>query len=78
MSRLRFQRRRLFLWRLSPCVDERAGPYVLAGLLPEPQLGCQRNIGTDREFFQFGGFLSAYLYDGRIYGTEIARGLDIL
>lgn len=28
--------------------------------------------------FQFGGFWSAYWYDGRIYGTEISRGLDVL
>jgi uncharacterized protein (DUF305 family) len=28
--------------------------------------------------FQFGGFWSAYWYQGRIYGTEIARGLDVL
>jgi uncharacterized protein (DUF305 family) len=25
-----------------------------------------------------GGFWSAYFYDGRIYGTEITRGLDVL
>ena len=25
-----------------------------------------------------GGFWSAYYYKGRIYGTEIARGLDVL
>lgn len=28
--------------------------------------------------FMFGGFWSAYWYNGRIYGTEIARGLDVL
>ncbi|WP_051257204.1 DUF305 domain-containing protein [Brevundimonas aveniformis] len=32
---------------------------------------------SDRSF-QFGGFWSAYWYHGRIYGTEIARGLDVL
>jgi hypothetical protein len=25
-----------------------------------------------------GGFWSVYWYDGRLYGTEIARGLDVL
>lgn len=30
------------------------------------------------EHFMFGGFWSAYWYDGRIYGTEISRGLDVL
>lgn len=31
---------------------------------------------SDRHFM-FGGFWSAYWYDGRIYGTEISRGLDV-
>ena len=30
------------------------------------------------EHLILGGFWSAYWYDGRIYGTEIARGLDVL
>jgi uncharacterized protein (DUF305 family) len=32
----------------------------------------------DAERLVVGGFWSAYWYDGRIYGTEIARGLDVL
>ena len=32
----------------------------------------------DAEDLAFGGFWSTYWYDGRIYGTEIARGLDVL
>ncbi len=32
----------------------------------------------DAEELVLGGFWSTYFYDGRIYGTEIARGLDIL
>lgn len=30
------------------------------------------------DYLVMGGFWSAYWYDGRIYGTEIARGLDVL
>ena len=30
------------------------------------------------EHMVMGGYWSAYWYDGRIYGTEIARGLDVL
>lgn len=30
------------------------------------------------EHLILGGYWSAYWYDGRIYGTEIARGLDVL
>lgn len=30
------------------------------------------------EVFNFGGFWSAYWYGGRIYGSEISRGLDVL
>ena len=32
----------------------------------------------DAEDLILGGFWSTYFYDGRIYGTEIARGLDVL
>ncbi len=32
----------------------------------------------DAEALVPGGFWSAYWYDGRIYGTEIVRGLDVL
>ncbi len=32
----------------------------------------------DAEELILGGFWSAYWYEGRIYGTEIARGLDVL
>ena len=32
----------------------------------------------DAEDLILGGFWSAYWYDGRIYGTEIVRGLDVL
>jgi uncharacterized protein (DUF305 family) len=32
----------------------------------------------DKEHTILGGFWSAYWYKGRIYGTEIARGLDVL
>ncbi len=32
----------------------------------------------DAEHLILGGFWSAYWYGGRIYGTEIARGLDVL
>ena len=32
----------------------------------------------DRDRFVMGGFWSAYWYRGFIYGTEIARGLDVL
>ena len=32
----------------------------------------------DAEELVFGGYWSTYWYDGRIYGTEIARGLDVL
>lgn len=32
----------------------------------------------DAEQLVLGGYWSAYWYDGRIYGTEIARGLDVL
>ena len=32
----------------------------------------------DEEDLILGGFWSAYWYDGRIYGTEIVRGLDVL
>ncbi|MBT8092488.1 MAG: DUF305 domain-containing protein [Gammaproteobacteria bacterium] len=32
----------------------------------------------DDEALVVGGFWSAYWYDGRIYGTEIIRGLDVL
>lgn len=34
--------------------------------------------GPVQETLTLGGFWSAYWYDGRIYGSEIARGLDIL
>ena len=33
-------------------------------------------INADR--FSMGGYWSVYWYNGRIYGTEIARGLDVL
>ena len=33
---------------------------------------------VDAEELIVGGFWSAYWYDGRIYGTEIVRGLDVL
>jgi hypothetical protein len=33
---------------------------------------------VDAERLLSGGFWSAYYYDGVIYGTEIARGLDVL
>ncbi len=33
---------------------------------------------VDEEHLVLGGFWSAYWYDGRIYGSEIARGLDVL
>jgi hypothetical protein len=33
---------------------------------------------VDAEDLILGGFWSTYWYDGRIYGTEIARGLDVL
>ncbi len=32
----------------------------------------------DAEELVLGGYWSTYWYDGRIYGTEIARGLDVL
>ena len=32
----------------------------------------------DAEELVMGGYWSTYWYDGRIYGTEIARGLDVL
>jgi hypothetical protein len=32
----------------------------------------------DAEDLIAGGFWSAYWYDGRIYGTEMVRGLDVL
>jgi uncharacterized protein (DUF305 family) len=32
----------------------------------------------DKEKLMLGGYWSAYWYDGFIYGTEIARGLDVL
>ncbi len=32
----------------------------------------------DTEALILGGYWSTYWYDGRIYGTEIARGLDVL
>ena len=32
----------------------------------------------DKKHLVLGGYWSAYWYDGRIYGTEIARGLDVL
>jgi uncharacterized protein (DUF305 family) len=32
----------------------------------------------DAEDLILGGFWSTYWYDGRIYGTEIARGIDVL
>ena len=32
----------------------------------------------DGEYLAVGGFWSAYWYRGRIYGTEIVRGLDVL
>jgi hypothetical protein len=32
----------------------------------------------DKDQLALGGFWSAYWYHGRIYGTEIARGLDVL
>lgn len=32
----------------------------------------------DQKHLVLGGYWSAYWYDGRIYGTEIARGLDVL
>ena len=32
----------------------------------------------DAEDLVLGGYWSTYWYDGRIYGTEIARGLDVL
>ena len=32
----------------------------------------------DEEHLTLGGYWSAYWYDGRIYGTEIIRGLDVL
>ena len=31
----------------------------------------------DADTLVFGGFWSAYWYDGKIYGTEIVRGLDV-
>ncbi|MCC5867825.1 MAG: DUF305 domain-containing protein [Gammaproteobacteria bacterium] len=31
----------------------------------------------DAEHLVLGGYWSAYFYDGRIYGTEIVRGLDV-
>ena len=33
---------------------------------------------VDKEELVLGGFWSAYWYDGKIYGTEIVRGLDVL
>ena len=33
---------------------------------------------VDPRTMVMGGYWSAYYYDGRIYGTEIARGLDVL
>jgi uncharacterized protein (DUF305 family) len=33
---------------------------------------------VDAEELVLGGFWSTYWYDGRIYGTEIVRGLDVL
>ncbi len=33
---------------------------------------------VDEKHLVTGGFWSAYWYNGRIYGTEIARGLDVL
>ncbi len=32
---------------------------------------------VDEEHLVLGGYWSAYWYDGRIYGTEIVRGLDV-
>jgi uncharacterized protein (DUF305 family) len=32
---------------------------------------------VDAEHLVLGGYWSAYYYDGRIYGTEIVRGLDV-
>ncbi len=32
----------------------------------------------DAEVLILGGFWSAYYYDGHVYGTEIARGIDVL
>ncbi len=32
----------------------------------------------DKKHLVLGGYWSSYWYDGRIYGTEIARGLDVL
>ncbi len=32
----------------------------------------------DKKHLVLGGYWSTYWYDGRIYGTEIARGLDVL
>ncbi|NVD45066.1 DUF305 domain-containing protein [Qipengyuania atrilutea] len=32
----------------------------------------------DEDQLVLGGYWSAYFYDGKIYGTEIARGLDVL
>ena len=33
---------------------------------------------VDAEHLTLGGYWSAYWYDGRIYGTEILRGIDVL
>ncbi len=33
---------------------------------------------VDEEHLVLGGYWSAYWYDGKIYGTEIVRGLDVL
>jgi uncharacterized protein (DUF305 family) len=33
---------------------------------------------VDAEALILGGFWSAYYYDGHVYGTEIARGIDVL
>ena len=33
---------------------------------------------VDAEVLILGGFWSAYYYDGHVYGTEIARGIDVL
>jgi uncharacterized protein (DUF305 family) len=33
---------------------------------------------VDEKHLVLGGYWSAYWYDGRIYGTEIARGVDVL
>ena len=33
---------------------------------------------VDEEHLTLGGYWSAYWYDGRIYGTEILRGIDVL